>query len=103
MCRSLLKLLNRAPVVGNGCSAGTVGLGELDLVGIVGRQHVEVEHQPVGGVFDWLRETGFAPCLPESGERPMIDVDGDRLGGLGVDTDQADDGAEIDNAVDLYA
>ncbi len=33
---------------------------------------------------------------------PVIDVDGDRHGGGGVDTDQADDRAEIDNPVDAY-
>jgi hypothetical protein len=30
-------------------------------------------------------------------------MDGDRLSRLGVDADQADDRAEIDNAVDPYA
>jgi hypothetical protein len=33
----------------------------------------------------------------------MIDMDGDRLRCPGVDTDQADDRTEIDNAVDAYA
>jgi hypothetical protein len=46
---------------------------------------------PVGFVIDRLRKPGFAPRLPECREWPVIDMDGDRLVGLGVDADQADD------------
>jgi hypothetical protein len=42
-----------------------------------------------------------APC--ETRELAVIDMDGDRHACLGVDADQADDGAEIDDAVDAYA
>jgi hypothetical protein len=41
--------------------------------------------------------------LPKNGERPVIDVDRDRLIGVGVDADQADNRGEIDDAVDAYA
>jgi hypothetical protein len=33
-----------------------------------------MEHQPVGVIFDRLRQAGFPPGLPECGERPVIDV-----------------------------
>src|SRR5436190_11173512 len=47
----------------------------------------------------WAAPSRFRATLPRMRRMPVIDMDGDRHGGLGIDADQADDGAEIDNAV----
>ncbi len=62
-----------------------------------------MEHQPLGVVLDRLRQAGFPPGPSEHGEGPVIDMDRDRHGSLGVDTDQADNCAKIDDPVDAYA
>jgi hypothetical protein len=90
-------------VAARGCCTRAIEFDEANLVTMVGGQHVETKHQPVGSVFYGLWETGFTPRIPEQRAWPVIDMDGDRQGGLGVDTDQADDRAEIGDAVDAYA
>jgi hypothetical protein len=79
-----------------------VKFNELYLAVVIGWQHIEMKQQPIGFVLDGLRQSGLAPCPPEHGEWPMIDVDRHRFGRLGVDANQADDGAEIDDAIDAY-
>ena len=62
-----------------------------------------MEHQPIGGILDRLREAGLAPRLPKSSEWPVVDMDRDRLVRFGVDTDKTDNRALIDDALDAYA
>jgi len=61
MNRSSVHLLDRWLVADRGCCTRAIKFDQANPVTMVGGQHVETKHQPVGGVLDRLRETGFAP------------------------------------------
>src|ERR1700704_3291651 len=65
-------------------------------------EKVEAEGATLSVVFDRLREAGVVPCLPELGKWPMVNVDRDRLRSFDLDADKADDGAEVDHAIDAH-
>src|ERR1700722_9989522 len=65
-------------------------------------EKVEAERATLSVIFDRLREAGVAPCLPELGKGPMVDVDRDRSRGFKLDADQADDRAKVDHAIDSH-
>jgi hypothetical protein len=65
--------------------------------------HVELKRQPLGVILDGLWKPRLAPGLPKSLEGPVIDVNRDLLLIVGVDTNEADDGAKVDDALDPNA
>ena len=79
---------------------GAVSLDQPHAVGAFDRVHIELQYQPLGGVLDRRWRAHFAPGRPEGGKGALIDMDGDRFRRLGINPNKADDGAEIDNAVD---
>jgi hypothetical protein len=80
----------------------SVQLQEFCRPGIDLWPHVEMQHEPVGCVFDAIGQTGLLELPIDLGERPVIDMDCDRHTGLDVDANQADHQTEIRDLVNAY-
>ena len=76
---------------------------EQNLVGIISRQHRQMQRQPVGDLLDRVRQAGAGLWRTNRCWWPVIEAAVDRLIGLEADADQADDDFLINNSVDSDA
>ena len=77
-----------------------LGLSDESAFDVILPGHPEGEGQAVSRVFDRLFGPDVSPSGPNHIERPVVDVNCDGLAGFGVNTDQGNDGAKVNQAID---